>query len=477
MLKYLTAGLLIAVTATSTYAQDFGQQVDDLLASQSASLFGINAPLASSAAPSDGPYRMPDQPASHQIALADGLSASYLTREVAHKLDMYALFPVENPTHMIACIESSHEEIITGKLNPSVQSVALDSGAVKTLLRGMDRCDGIRATAWGTVLATEESGDGGAYEILAPLTIENVVINNRATGDTSDPAHVIKRTALPTMAWEGLTITKDGVVIGGDELRPGTASDDADGGAIFKFIPAKPHTSGMIASLDASPFTAGTTYAMQVECRNNKIQFGQGCEIGNATWIEIDPANARISANAKGATAYYRPEDLHADPTYSGEGVRFCWTNTGNEGGKNFAEVLCGVDTTPLEIAQPDGEGKYTFTTVVNRFVEGDTDFNSMDNLAFQPKTGILYVIEDHSNGDIWACLPDGHDRDIKTDGCIRVLSVKDSSAEPTGFMFSNDGLTAYLSIQHSFDGAMEMVDDYGTDDFIIITGFKAPTM
>lgn len=61
--------------------------------------------------------------------------------------------------------------------------------------------------------------------------------------------------------------------------------------------------------------------------------------------------------------------------------------------------------------------------------------FNSFDNLAFQPRTGNLYVIEDHDKGDVYACLPDGEDRDIKTDGCIHVLSVKDSSAEPTGFM------------------------------------------
>lgn len=473
MLKKLIPALLLAATASTAFAQDFGQLTDQLLAAQSPNLFGITAPLAASAQPTDGPYRVSNQPASDQIALAEGLSVSYLTREVANAMDMYALFPVGNPTHIITCIESSLEEIASGKLNPSVQSIALNGGAVTTLLRGMNRCDGLRATSWGTVLATEESTDGGAYEILDPLAIENVTVSDRATGENTDPAHVIKRQALPTMAWEGLTITADGVVIGGDELRPGTDTDDADGGAIFKFIPANPHTGGDIASLDASPFVAGTSYAMQVSCRNNKPQFGQGCEIGNATWIEIDPANARTDANAKGATAYYRPEDLHADPAYTGEGVRFCWANTGNEGAQNFAEILCGIDTTPMEIVQADSEGNYKFTTVVNRFIEGDTQFNSIDNLAFQGKTGILYAVEDHHNGDIWACLPDGADRDLKSDGCIRVLSVRDSSAEPTGFMFSPDGLTAYLSIQHSFDGAMEMVDDYGTDDFLVITGFQ----
>ncbi len=95
-------------------------------------------------------------------------------------------------------------------------------------------------------------------------------------------------------------------------------------------------------------------------------------------------------------------------------------------------------------------------TVWVNRFVEGDEEFNSVDNLAFQPHTGILYVIEDHSNGDIYTCLPDGAARDIKTNGWILVLSVKDQSAEPTGFEFFGDGSTAVLAIQHSNDDLVE---------------------
>ena len=110
---------------------------------------------------------------------------------------------------------------------------------------------------------------------------------------------------------------------------------------------------------------------------------------------------------------------------------------------------------------------------IVSRFIQGDEDFNSVDNLEFQPGTGILYVIEDHPNGDIFACLRDGADRDLQTDGCVKVLSVKDSSAEPTGFFFSPDGTTAYLSIQHSNDANMPNVDDYPTDDVLAITGFR----
>ncbi|NGZ04154.1 MAG: hypothetical protein CV090_14025, partial [Nitrospira sp. WS238] len=191
--------------------------------------------------------------------------------------------------------------------------------------------------------------------------------------------------------------------------------------------------------------------------------------IGSGAWIAVGPTTARADADKLGATGYYRPEDLEQDEEYKGEGVRFCWTNTGDSDIGNYGEVLCGVDRAPLvaDVTQQ--------TVTANRFVEGDADLNQPDNFAFQPKTGNHYVIEDNPNGDIFACLPDGKDRDIKTDGCVKILSVKDSSAEPTGFKFAADGRTAYLSIQHSNDTNMSLVDGYATDDIIKITGFKIP--
>lgn len=473
-------GAVVAGFATPLYAdsdhhdlgvRDFGTLVERLLEAQSDRLFGIKQPLAESAAPTSGAYRLPGQPASAQVALAKGLRAEYLSREVGNHTDMMAFWPSEErATHIITCVEGGRELIGPDKFNPSIQRIDLRTGAVETVLRGMNRCDGIRLTPWGTILATEEADDGQAWELLNPLATTNETVLDRSTGAVTAPDEVVKRDALPTMAWEGLTVLESGVVIGGDELRPGSHGSDTDGGAIFKFVPSAPHAGGAISSLDQSPLVSGSAYAMQVSCRDDRQQVGQGCEVGNAAWVQVDPANARIDADAKEATGYYRPEDLHKDPLYEGEGVRFCWTNTGNEGASHYAEVQCAVDAQPLTA---DADQR---TVVVNRFVEGDTEFNSFDNLAFQPKTGNLYVIEDHPNGDVFACLPDGDDRDIKSDGCVRVLSVKDTSAEPTGFMFSADGTTAYVSIQHSNDSNMPMVDDYPTDDLIKITGFKVKT-
>ncbi len=466
----------LLLSANGHANSDFGSKVENLLNSQSQELFGIQKSLTLSASATSGDYRTENQPASEQLLLAEGLKAEYVTRNAGNATDMMVLWPKEKPTHLITCVEGSRQDLGLGKFNPSVQRINLQTGVVETILRGMTACDGIRATVWGTILVTEETNSGKAYEIADPLsTTENTIVN-RATGDIAGntAANIIIRNALPTMAWEGIGILDSGVLYAGDELRPGTAAPDRDGGALFKFIPDIPWNGQM--GIENSPFASGLLYALQVTCNEGKQQFGQGCEIGKATWIgPIDPLNARAAAVEKQATGYYRPEDLELDPVFVapeefGSAVRFCWTNTGNEEVGNFAEVMCAVDLEPDTATVSEGQNRLV---EVNRFIEGDRDFNSFDNLAFQSKTGNLYVIEDHENGDIFACLPDGADRDIKSDGCIKIMSVKDSSAEPTGFLFSEDGETAYVSIQHSSDANMPHFDGYPTDDVLKITGFK----
>lgn len=86
------------------------------------------------------------------------------------------------------------------------------------------------------------------------------------------------------------------------------------------------------------------------------------------------------------------------------------------------------------------------------------------DNVAFQPHTGNLVVLEDNSvtsvkhldplvtelrGNDLWICLPDGDDDDVQSDGCVRFASIRDTSAEPSGFIFLGSGEAAFLSIQH----------------------------
>ena len=159
---------------------------------------------------------------------------------------MIAFFPAGDPTHLVTCVEGDREIIAIHpdgsiKLNPSIQRIHLSTGRVETVLRGMSGCDGIRTTPWGTILATEERADGGAYEILDPLRVTDHSVLDRAAGTVTDPHHLVKRTALPVMAWEGIAILPSGVVIAGDELRPGAAAPGAAGGTIYKFIPTTPY--------------------------------------------------------------------------------------------------------------------------------------------------------------------------------------------------------------------------------------------
>jgi hypothetical protein len=141
--------------------------------------------------------------------------------------DQIALWPNDaNPTHLIMAIEG-------GTSGPAVQIVTLNGDVnsnVRTILMGLTSSDPIRRTPWGTILVGEEASDGGLYEILDPLSITTPVqITNRATGATSDPAHVVKRKTVGALAFEGIGILPNGTMYYGDELRPSAGNA---GGAI-----------------------------------------------------------------------------------------------------------------------------------------------------------------------------------------------------------------------------------------------------
>jgi hypothetical protein len=485
--------LLAVFTATANLAsaanEDFGTQVENWLRAQSFKYFGILKPLEDSAPETAGPTRQPGQTASDQLKLAQGLKATFLTRSAADHTDQMVFWPNDqHPTHLFTAVEVFSPALTDdGQPQPCVQRIDLRTGQVEVVLRGGLGCDPVRRTAWGTLIVGEEVANGAVYEILDPVNVTEAVITDRTSGAVSDP-RVAKRPALGQRAWEGIGILENGVMYMGDELRPGDAGTDRDGGAIYKFVPQTPFVgTGPISDLNQSPLVAGNLYALQVSAREATSstfpRFGQGAEVGIAAWVKIvDLVNTRQDAHAKGATGYYRPEDLELDPAYTGQGVRFCWTNTQREEAESYAEVMCAIDSQPQardEVVKGGrtylAQGSTLATASVYRFIEGNPEFNSFDNLAFQPGTGILYVVEDHDNGDVWACLPDGGDKDLKSDGCIKVLSLIPSEAEPSGLFFSADGTKAWLSIMHTDDTYMPKVNGWPTDDIVEISGFKVP--
>jgi secreted PhoX family phosphatase len=479
MATAIVLGLATAAAVVASGASDFGLKQEHRLNAQANQLFGgIGKPLGATAAQASGTE------GAASVKLASKLKVTAVLRgdvngpdtaKLFQNADMIAFWPSDDvPVWGIVCIES-------GPTAPGVQRIKLagvDRGKVETILTGTRSCDGIRRTPWQTILASEEVGTedgvpGWAIEIYDPLNTDSVVFD-RTTGAVSgaDAANVKPRPALGRFAWEGIEILPDGTLYAGDELAP---INRANGGAIFKFVssspPAQPLTAATIAFLSnpanhaSSPFAAGTLSALRVGGTGSN--YGQGNQRGLGTWIgPITATDARASAEASGATGYYRPEDLQFDPLALADGqVRFCWTDTGVASLQNFGEVLCAEETAS--------------GPVVQTFVEGSNLMNQPDNLAFQPETGVLYVIEDNPRvngvsvaGDIWACLPDGGDVNLQTDGCVPVVSVTTAGSEPTGFIFDQSGQTAYLNIQHSPNIASTPIDESRYDELLVIEGF-----
>jgi hypothetical protein len=455
-------------------SKDFGVKVERLLSSFSEPLFGIERPLKESAL---GPFAGPNRDA---IVVAHGLKVSVVSNATHPNADMIALWPNdEHPTHLFVCVEVSGS-VPTDVI--SVQRVNLagnpDNNA-ETIVKGLSACDPIRRTPWGTLVVAEEAGaTGGLYEILDPLGISAanpVVVLNRAAGTTTDPARVVKRKAVGSLSWEGNAILPNGTMYFGDELRP---TNGALGGAIYKFVPTTPFNpaNGHITDLGQSPFVAGSLYGLRV---GTPTDFGQGTEIGRGSWISINApaftdANGNvILRNAQTAlkfTGYYRPEDMERDPIAAAAGItRLCWAATGRVSSGDgsaigeaatWGEIMCLVDDAVPAAASGA-------SPVVSRFIANNPDFSMPDNLAFQPHTGNLVVLEDGEvetfnpdgtlkelrGNDIWMCLPDGADHDVQSDGCVRIASLKDTNSEPTGFIFDASGENAYVNMQHRVTG------------------------
>jgi len=111
----------------------------------------------------------------------------------------------------------------------------------------------------------------------------------------------------------------------------------------------------------------------------------------------------------------------------------------------------------------------------VNRFIAGSEERGMFDNVAFQPHTGNLVVLEDGPTSivlpdgstqprgnDLWMCLPDGADDDMQSDGCVRFASLRDTTSEPTGFIVLASGKAAFVHLQHR---EVDAANSAGLDD------------
>jgi secreted PhoX family phosphatase len=387
--------------------------------------------------------------------LAKGLRAKVLTAgNAAPNLDMMALWPPDNPTHILACNEEG-----TGQ--PGVQRISLATGVAETIVTGTTSCDPLHVTPWGTVIFGEETSTGHVYELIDPLSVTGATLN-RVTGVASTDK-IVQRPALGSIAFEGIGILPNGVAYYGDELSP---ANGTPGGSYYRFIPAHPYAGGApIASLADSPLVAGSIAVLKVGQGSNT---GQGMAQGIGSWVAITPDAAtgslRAATRAVFGTGFYRPEDLNLDMNRLHNGsVRFCGNNTGREEARYYGETVCVSDGT---IATASAG---TSVPEVQVLVPGSPEFNMPDNVDFQPGRGNWIIHEDGDTGfdrphnnDLWSCMGDGTDDDLQSDGCLRIASLNDLSSEWTGGFFDPSGRHFYVSVQHNKSGFGVVLDITG---------------
>jgi secreted PhoX family phosphatase len=302
------------------------------------------------------------------------------------------------------------------------------------------------------------------YELIDPLHTTGVTLD-RTTGTFSGgtgSVNLVRREALGKLSFEGLGILDNGVTYYGDENRPSTGTP---GGAYFKFIPAVQHdpAAGPIASLSQSPYaTGGSISGLRLGKRSGNTDYGQGSQTGFGVWVPVCSGAACNNVDLRAQTAslkltgYYRPEDMDFDRGALADGsVRTCGANTGNESDdQDWGEIVCITDGT---VSQATAN---TAVPEVQRLVEGSPAFAMPDNVAFQPGRGNWVFHEDADttyltphNDDLWDCLPDGADEDLLSDGCVRVGTLNDLTAEWTGGIFDATGTRFFVSVQHNISG------------------------
>jgi hypothetical protein len=483
----VVAALAIGFGAGALAASDFGLQRDNELRVQSQGLFGIAAPVATSSTASIDAATANANPLA-LATLAKGLRARVVTSGVAaSNIDMMALWPDDHdPEWLIACNEQ-------GTTQPGLQRIDIHTGAVATILTGTTSCDGVRATPWGTFLFSEEAGGGPSggrvYELLDPLAVAGVTLDRTtgtftggtvASGFPSCPSgggdcYVAVRPFLGRLSYEGFAIYDNGPVYYGGEDRP---SSGAIGGAYFKFVPACATTASCPASLEGptpadalaqSPLAHGTVYGLRLGRRSGNTDWGQGTNLGMGIWIQMGPADTELDLRALSTTGdtrlsgYHRPEDIDVDLAALEQGqVRWCGNNTGNEATDHlWGETICLTDGSVTDAVANAGSTAPAVPPEVQQFVAGTSDFAMMDNMAYQPGRGNWLVHEDGDgaelpspkNNDLFDCLADGADHDQQSDGCVRVGTLNDLSAEWTGGIFDDEGKRFFVSIQHNVTG------------------------
>ncbi|GAA0520965.1 PhoX family protein [Deinococcus depolymerans] len=333
------------------------------------------------------------------------------------------------------------------ELTGPVRGTAPVKGA--TMVKGtVGNCSGGQ-TPWGTLLTCEENVDGytkawagSGYEAMHQGWVTEI--------DPFDPKWTPrKRTAMGRFRHENvaLTVAPDGRVVG-------YMGDDMQDACVYKFVSRGRYNPADRAAnlrlledgdLYVANFGNGSWVLLDYD-RNPKLRDAKGADGKTLFASQADVlADARASALAVGGTPVDRPEDIEIHPR-TGE-VYVSLTNNSKHG-NYFGQII------KFREAKDD----WTATTFLwEVFAVGgpQSGFASPDNLVFDPY-GNLWMVTDnsdlstnpikefHGNNAMFFFATEGPNA-----GKAQRFAIGPVDAEMTGPVWSPDGRTLFLSIQH----------------------------
>ena len=333
------------------------------------------------------------------------------------------------------------------ELTGPVRGTAPVKGA--TMVKGsVGNCSGGQ-TPWGTLLTCEENVDGYAkawagsgYEAMHQGWVTEI--------DPFEPTWTPKkRTGMGRFRHENVAITvaPDGRVVG-------YMGDDMQDACVYKFVSrGKFNPADRAANLKlledgdlyVANFGNGSWVLLDYD-RNPKLKDAKGADGKALFGSQADVlADARASALAVGGTPVDRPEDIEIHPR-TGE-VYVALTNNSKHG-NYFGQIIKFRET-------KDDWTATTFLWEVFAVGGPQSGFASPDNLVFDPY-GNLWMVTDnsdlasnpikgfHGNNAMFFFATEGPDA-----GKAQRFAIGPVDAEMTGPVWSPDGKTLFLAIQH----------------------------
>ena len=345
-------------------------------------------------------------------------------------------------------------------------------------MTGTTSCDPTRRTPWGTIVFGEEAGGGATggrlYELIDPLHTTGVTLD-RTTGLFSGGVganNLVTRTALGTRRVRGprrswTTARRTSTVTTPDSARrtvaPATRTSSSSPTTRSTATTRSPTSP-------QSPYASGEVYGLRVGLGTN---YGQGREFGFGQWIPLphaDDPDLEGEGLAAGLTGYYRPEDADLDPIAlrAGHSCGSAAPTPVTRPTTSTVRSICITDGTVARGRGQHGDARAAAVRV-RRHEPGHQHARQHRVPAAHGATSVLHedaetTFESPHNNDLWDCLPDGADQDLLSDGCVRIATLNDLTAEWTGGIFDGTGKHFFVSVQHNISGQATILE---------ITGWK----